>query len=240
MKKLFLLIPVGLLATTGLLWMNADYHVTPKSAEASIEKLPENSVKLFSLSEHAVRQVVRYGDEKSLSSFKASMDALDASLLKYKPLGFEIKSVQSLISQYEQDGKVLTKSAESYSQKLHTCSDFEQRKEKSFSLSLEQIGLYKLKTALMDLNQARLEYIKEPSPEAQEKYEMHLLDMKTIITELYLDSVIEEPLFAYLDNHKNYFNAISSIYQAAGFECVARLRTNGYAIKSQLQLLPQL
>lgn len=240
MKKLFLLIPVGLLATTGLLWMNADYSVNPKSAEASIEKLPENSVKLFGLSEHAVRQVVRYGDEKSLSSFKISMDALDASLLKYKPLGFEIKSVQSLISQYEQDGKVLTKSAEAYSQKLHTYSDFEQRKEKSFSLSLEQIGLYKLKTALLDLNQARLEYIKEPSAEAQEKYEMHFLDMKTIITELYLDSVIEEPLFAYLDNHKNYFNAISSIYQAAGFERVARLRTNGYAIKSQLQLLPQL
>ena len=57
MKKLFLLIPVGLLATTGLLWMNADYSVNPKSAEASIEKLPENSVKLFSLSEHAVRRL---------------------------------------------------------------------------------------------------------------------------------------------------------------------------------------
>lgn len=61
-----------------------------------------------------------------------------------------------------------------------------------------------------------------------------------MIQELYLDDAIEDPLYAYIDNHKNYFETVSKNYQQAGMERVHRVRQNSYAIKTELQMLPSL
>ena len=239
MKKLLILIPAGLLAATGLLWMNSDHSVITKSTPASVETLPQSSVELFTFNEHSVRQIVRYGDEKAIPSFKASMNALDSALLKYKQLGLETENTQSMISQYKQDSTYLTQTASLYSQKLHSYSNFEKKTEKTFLLSLEQIGLYELKKTLIDLDKTRLAYIKEPSLTTQKEYEEVSTNMKKIISELYLDTAIEKPLFSYIDNHDHYFQTIVSIYSKTGLERINRLQENSYAIKAELQLLPK-
>jgi len=114
MKKLLILIPAGLLAATGLLWMNADNSVIPKRTTTSVEALPQNSVELFTSNEHSVRQIVRYGDEQEISSFKTSLKALDSELLKYRQLGLETDSTKRMISQYKEDTTNVTQTTSIY------------------------------------------------------------------------------------------------------------------------------
>ncbi len=237
MKKLLLLIPVGLLAATGLFWMNLE---NSKENIPSAVSLPQYPQELFALSEHSLRQVIRYGDEKSLAEFKVSLDKLDTSLTKYKQLGLGVESTKQMIVQYKQDSANITQAASPYFKKLDIYSDFERDNEKTFILSLSQIGLYELITTNTNLDKARLEYIKEPSKQAEQNYLSVVSNMKQIITELYLDSAIEAPLFAYIDNHNHYFQTVVSIYGETGTERIYRLRDNSYAIKAQLQLLPKL
>ena len=239
MKKFLLLIPAGLLAATGLVWINSEYNGPKNVAVPSVKALPQNSVDIFTMNEHSVRQIVRYGDEKAIPSFKASLYALDSSLLKDKKLGFDTENVRHMISQYKEESTNLTQTASHYSKQLQTYNNFEQNNEKRFLLSLEQIGLYELKKTLEDLDKTRLSYIKEPSQVTQKEYEELSSKMKDIISELYLDAAIEGPLLAYISNHNHYFQTVVSIYMATGVESIKRLRENSYAIKAQLQLLPK-
>lgn len=239
MKKLLLLIPVGLLATAGLVWTNYDRGVRQNITISSTKAITQDPVQLFSLGERSVRQMIRCGDEKLISSFQSYSDALDAALIKYKKLGIETQNAQEMLSQYKQDSKHLTQTASLYSQKLHTYSKFEQNQEKYFLLSLDQIGLYDLKTTFKNLDKARAEYIKEPSPKTQTKYEEFSKDMTQMINELYLDASIEQPLITYIENHTHYFETVVSIYTNAGLESINRLHKNSYTIKAQLELLPK-
>lgn len=237
MKKLLLLIPVGLLAATGMFWMSfQDTHVSTASA-VQVAKYPQE---FFALSEHSLRQVVRYGDEKSLLELKDSLDKLDSSLTKYKERGLLVETTKKMIVQYRHDSMDVTKAAAPYLKKLDMYSDFERGNEKAFALSLNQIGLYELKTANTNLNKTRLDYIKEPSEEAEKNYFEMVSNMKQMITELYLDEAVEQPLFAYIDNHNNYFKTVAAIYNKTGREQIYRLQSQAYAINTELQLLPKL
>jgi hypothetical protein len=239
MKKLLLLIPVGLLATAGLVWTNYDHSVRQNTLTVPIQTLTQDPVQLFSLGERSIRQMIRYGDEKSISSFQTYSSALDAALIKYKKLGIETQNAQEMLLQYEQDSKNLTQKASLYSQKLQKYSKFDQNEEKAFQISIDQIGLHDLKTTFKNLDKARLEYIKEPSLSAQTKYEKLTKDMTQMINELYLDESIETPLITYIENHNHYFQTVVSIYTTAGLESINRLHTNSYAIKAELELLPK-
>lgn len=239
MKKLLLLIPVGLLATAGFVWTNYDYSIRQNPTIASIKTMTQDPAQLFSLEERSVRQMIRYGDAKSISSFQSYSDTLDATLIKYKKLGVDTQNAQEMLTQYKQDSKHLTQIASLYSQKLHTYSKFEQNKEKSFQLSLDQIGLYELKKTLKSLEKARFEYIKEPSLKTQIKYEELSKNMTRMINELYLDASIEQPLITYIENHTHYFQTVVSIYTSVGLESINRLHTNSYTIKAQLELFPK-
>jgi hypothetical protein len=239
MKKLLLLIPVGLLATAGLVWTNYGYNVRQSTTISSTKAITQDPVQLFSLGERSVRQMIRCGDEKSISSFQSYSDALDAALIKYKKLGVETQNAQEMLSLYKQDSQHLTQTASLYSQKLHTYSNFEQNQEKAFRISLDQIGLHDLKTTFKNLDKAQVEYIKEPSSKNQTKYEELSKDMTQMINELYLDTAIEQPLITYIQNHAHYFQTVVSIYTAAGIESINRLHKNSYAIKAQLELLPK-
>lgn len=239
MKKLLLLIPVGLLAAAGFLWTDYDHTVHQNTATASTKASTKDPAQLFSLGERSVRQLIRDGDEKSISSFQVYSDALDAALINYKKLGIETQSAQEMLSQYKQDSQHLTQTASLYSQKLHAYSQFEQNQEKAFQVSMNQIGLYDLKTTYKNLTKARLEYIKEPSSKNQTKYEELSKNMTQMINELYLDEDIEEPLLNYIANHTHYFETVVSIYTTTGLASINRLHTNSYTIKAQLELLPK-
>ncbi|HQS67819.1 MAG TPA: hypothetical protein PLM93_11600 [Sulfuricurvum sp.] len=239
MKKFLILIPVGLLATAGLVWSNYGHSVTQKSVTPSTKILTEDPVKLFSLGERSVRKMIRDGDEKSISSFHSYSDALDAAIMTYTKLGIDTHDAKEMLSQYKIDNNQLTQTASLYSQKLHTYSQFEQNQEKAFQVSLDQIGLYELKVTFKNLNKARVDYIKEPSQKTQAKYEDLTNEMSKMINELYLDTSIEQPLIAYIENHAHYFETVASIYTATGLESVNRLHTNSYRIKAQLELFPK-
>lgn len=239
MKKLLLLIPVGLLAAAGLMWTNYEHNISSKETTAAVEILTQDPVQLFSLGERSVRQMIRDGNEKSISSFQSYNDALDAALIKYKNSGIETQKAQEMLAQYKQDSQHLTQTASLYSQKLQTYSKLEQNQEKAFGLSLDQIGLHDLKTTFSNLEKARLEYIKKPSETAQQKYEKLTNDLTRMINELYLDEDIEKPLLTYIENHTHYFETVVSIYTTAGLESINRLHANSYTIKAQLELLPK-
>jgi hypothetical protein len=238
MKKLLLLIPVGLLATSGLLWVNYGQQTTQKETTQMAQSIPQDSVQLFTLYEHSVRQIVRYGDDKSIPLVQKYANALDSKLLNYSKSGIDTQGINDLLTQYRQDNNSVTQKASLFTQKLHTYSQFEQINEKGFLTSLEQIGLYELKTTLINLDKTRLDYIKEPSLETQEKYELLSKKMKNIISDLYLDESIEKPLFTYIDNHNLYFKTVATIYTNTGLETINRLHKNSYAIKAQLELFP--
>lgn len=239
MKKLLLLILVGLLATAGLVWTNYDHEVPKNTPINSIETMTKDPAQLFSLGERSVRQMIRYGDEKSISSFHTYSDALDAALIKDQRSGVETRNAQEMIAQYKQDSIHLTQTASMYSQKLHTYSHYEQTQKKDFQRSMDQIGLHELKSSFSDLEKARSEYIKEPSLTAQEQYEKLAKNTLQTINELYLDEDMETPLLNYIVNHTHYFKTVVSIYTTTGLESINRLHANSYIIKAQLELLPK-
>lgn len=239
MKKMLLLIPVGLLATAGFMWTNYNQKIHQNTATTPIQTLTKDPVKLFSLGERCVRQMIRYGDEKSIASFQTYSDALDAALIKDRHLGIETQNVTEMLSQYKQDSIHLTQTASMYSQKLHTYSHYEQTHEKAFQLSIDQIGLHELKSTFNNLEKARLEYIKEPSSKTQLNYEELTKNMTIMLTELYLDESIEKPLANYIKNHTQYFKTVVSIYTTTGLESINRIHKNSYTIKAQLELFPK-
>lgn len=237
MKKLLLVVPFGLLAATGLVWYGGQGESGEKAPLAITSK---NPTELFKMSEHSLRQIVRYGDEKSLTSLEGSLESLESVLGQYKQQGVSVSKAEDLISRYHADAAKVSEAAPAYLKQLKMTDAIEEKHEEAFVRSLNQIGLYELKSTFEKLERARLNYLKDPMPSTQKEYAEVSSKMKEIISELYLDSEIEQPLFAYLDNHKRYFQTVVALYTEAGVERIGRLRSSGYAIKTELQLLPVL
>lgn len=238
MRKFLLLIPVAIAAAAGTFWVSATNTALPPQHARLDEKLPEGSQALFSVAERSLRSVVRHGEDESISALGTSLDAISSELTKRRQQGFSVDKIEHLLAQYRQDSTVLTQNFSPKLREIRLYDAFEQENEPKFLTAIEQIGLYELRTAYADLGKMRTEYLKKPSAESRNGYEAQYGKVKTIITELYLDSVIETPLFAYLENHKHYFETIAASYEKIGLERVLRLRENGYAIKTELQLLP--
>lgn len=239
MKKMFLLIPVGLIAAGGLIWIDSQNSVhkeTPKRVEVSTK----NPEQLFTLSQESLRLIMRHGDKESIPTLQKSVGELEAILIVYEKQGLSIGKAEKLIAQYKEDSEALSQTAQPFLEKLKVYDQYEEEKEEKFLLSIDQIGLYELKTAYKKLTKIRLDYLKEPSSVLEEEYRASAERLTQTIKELYLDSAIEEPLYAYLDNHNRYFETTVMCYKKAGTERVHRLRANSYAIKTELQMLPSL
>lgn len=237
MNKFLLLIPMGLLTATGIFWLITESN-TLKNTQHSTVQAPLGERELFAQSEHCLRQIVWHGDDKSIALLHTSLSTMKTKLVTYKKQGFRISKLENILSVYKQDTALLSEKFAPLLNQLYRYDQFEQSHEDPFLISLDQIGLYDLKTAYHELDNMRKHYLKEPSDEAKLAYETEHARIRGIITELYLDSAIEKPLFAYLDNHKNYFDMITAAYNNIGYERINRLRTNAYVIKSELQLLP--
>lgn len=238
MKKFLLLIPVGLLAATGVFWITTENNIASIQNSPYTETLPHGSQELFSDSERSLRQIVRHGDENAIKRLNTSLGAIHDELSVRQKKGYDVKNIEILLLQYKRDSTLLSDKFAPYLKRLHQYDQVEEKNEKNFVISIEQIGLYELKTSYEELNKCRTDYIKEPSDQTKIAYELHSDKVKQIITELYLDSSIEKPLFDYLTNHKHYFEIIDTAYNEIGFKHIHQLRSNGYAIKTELELLP--
>jgi len=238
MKKLLLLLPVALFAATGMYWITANPTNQSTKTIPSATALPDGSQALFSFTERNLREMIRHGDEKSSSNINQSLNALLHELHSQKKEGLNVDKVEQILSVYKQDSTIVCTKFTPKLKELDQYSHFEEEKEKGYLTSIEQIGLYELKTAYADVDKIRQNYIKEPSEDKKIAYISAHKHLQEIIGELYLDSTIEEPLLSYLANHKHYLNTISTVYNDIGLERINRLRSNGYAIKAELQLLP--
>lgn len=239
MKKFLLLIPMGLLAATGIFFLTTEKS-PPKSVQHSTLQIPMGERELFAQSEHSLRQIVWHGDEKSVLLLRTSLETMKTKLAAYKKQGFGTTKLENILSLYQEDSTLLSEKFAPLLSRLHQYDQFEQSHEDSFIISIDQIGLYELKSAYHNLDLMRKNYVKEPTDTAKIAYETEHARIRSIISELYLDATIENPLFTYLDNHKNYFDTITATYNDIGYERINRLRTNAYAIKSELQLLPSI
>lgn len=238
MKKFLLFIPIGLLAATGIFWVSTDKNLSSTQNTPSIEARPHGSQELFTDAQHSLRQIVRHGDETAIKRLNTSLDAITNELSERQKQGYALKDTKMMITHYKDDSALLINKFAPHFKELRQYDQFEQTHEKSFQISIEQIGLYELKTSYAELNKLRTDYIKEPSEQTKIAYEKQSDKVKQIITELYLDTAIDKPLFDYLKNHQLYFETIDAAYNDIGFEHIQRLRTTGYAIKTELQLLP--
>ena len=239
MKKFFLLIPVGLIAASGIMLLNTQSSVEP-SAPKMLDITSKTPEELFSLSQESLSLIIRHGDNRAITTLKASTEALENIVPKNEKQGLNIDKLEKLIVQYKEDSRVLSQTAQGLSDKLHVLDSYEEKNEEKFLLSIKQIGLYELKTDYEKLCRIRLDYLKEPSVELEEKYRLRSEALREMIKELYLDDAIEDPLYAYIENHKNYFETVSKSYQQVGMERIHRLRQESYAIKTELQMLPSL
>lgn len=239
MKKIFLLVPVTLAAAGGLLWINSQTPLHQKSS-SGIERVSKSPEQLFTLSQDSLRLIVRHGDEKSIAALEASIGELEKMMVNYEHQGLPIEKTEKLILQYKSDSMALSLAAKPSMEKLRTFDREETQQEDKFLLSIDQIGLYELKAAYKKMDKTRLNYLKEPSEELENQYRLQSDNVKEMIRELYLDSVIEDPLYAYIDAHKGYFETVTISYKKAGLDRVHRLRENAYAIKTELQMLPTL
>jgi len=237
MKKLFLLVPAGLFALSVGTVLTIEYN-KPSSSVAMSPITAKTPADIFAVNEGQLRQILRYGDATALSAFPESLNALDGFLERYHTQGLDTTKVDGLILQYVQDSIKVTQSAPKYMETLKNTDTYERTHEKKFEKSLEQIGLYELKESYKNLEKVRLAYIKEPTATLGDEYLRLHKEVINSITELYLDDSIEDPMFAYIDNHKLYFSTITSMYDAIGAERIVRLNVNSYAIQTQLQLLP--
>lgn len=239
MKKLFLLIPVGLIAASGFMLLSTQSSVQP-STEKALDVTSKTPEQLFSLSQESLSLIVRHGEASAMSTLESSTEALQKAVPKYEKQGLNIDKLERLIVTYREDSRVLSQSARPLSDQLHVYDQYEEEQEAKFLLAIKQIGLYELTTDYRKLCRIRLDYLKEPSSELEKEYRVSAEALKQTVVELYLDDAIEDPLYAYLDNHKNYFETVSKSYQHAGMERIHRLRQNSYAIKTELQMLPSL
>lgn len=225
---------VGAMALGGYEYMNKE----PKTVSA-VEINTKSPIDLFILNERTMRQIVRNGDQSSYDVFPNTLSQINAALVTYHDKGFKTDKIHMLIEQYEKDTNLMLRKITPYMSELSKESHYEKINESKFMEKLDQIGLYELKEQYKRIEKERIDYIKKPSMELKETYLNDVNKLKEIISELYLDSSIENVLFGYVNNHKLYFQTIDSVYTHVGFETIERMRDNGYAIKTELEFLPR-
>jgi len=232
MRKLLLFIPAGLIASAGLLWIGVDTYYDTRQTAVTTAKEVLSGQELFSQSEESLRRIIRHGDPKALPELKHSLVSLSLELSDYKSKNFSTDKIETF--------SALSERITPHLKSLQQYDTLAQSQEDQFYDSVEQIGLYELKSSVQTLDKLYKNFLKNPTEDEQLKYEAESERIKTIIAELYLDEAIEKPLITYIQNHRNYFEAITTAYRDIGYERIKRIRSNGYAIRTELQLLPSL
>lgn len=240
MKKLLLLLPISLLAVSGFFWIAQNSASLKDKSSITSQPMPKGVRELFSLNESAQRKIIHHGDISSVALIATSLNAIESKLQEHQKAGYSITKIEPLLTVYTEDSISLAQTFTPHLEILRQYDQFEHTHEQPFLASVDQIGLHELKSAYLGLNSIRNRYLKEPTIDDKLAYERENERLHKIIIELYLDSPIEEPLLTYLDNHKHYFDIIATAYEEIGYDRIKRLRTNAYAIKSELQLFPSI
>ncbi len=106
-----------------------------------------------------------------------------------------------------------------------------------FNKGLISIGYSPLLDNWHKLTQIKRRFIKKPSKSLERRFNQEWTSVMILITELYLDDDMEEPLLAYMKKYKSNFHEVQSSYAHASYAKIQSLKPLSYKIKSQLELL---
>lgn len=237
MKKSLFIIAIILIGGASALLITYSQQSSAPTSSA-----PKTSTKLskdpFTNSEYAFRQITRHGDSQAIELLKESIAQMDTKLQKYRQEGLSNEKLQSAFGSYKEDIFYVSKRFTPYLDQLRQYDQFETSHEPFFLKAIDQIGLYELKSAYTDLTMTRQNYFKAPSAKTEAAYTEQIEKTKTMVMDLYLDSLIEKPLIDFLNNHHHYFQTVASGYSDAGYSRIERIKQTSYAISTELQLLP--
>jgi hypothetical protein len=163
------------------------------------------------------------------SQIVAQLDRLDISQEERARLTNEINEYFSLV---EEMAQTLRKQAPD----LNAHYRFTLEGLRKFNAKISSIGLFELSSKWIELSRIKNSFVKKPNAKLEKEFNDAHDAMSVIITELYLDEEIEEPMLAYLKAYKAYFHSIASAYKTIDYKKIAKLKPLGYKIKAKLEL----
>jgi hypothetical protein len=208
----------------------------------SVQKKPDDQsvdVKmLFKKSVEDVNAMIKRGDYDREQPFHQNMshiiyilDAKKNSVIQVDSLLVDLKNYSDIVSRTLIE---LSKQAPQLQKNRRVVlSELE-----FFNKKLRSIGLGALSEAWRELSQLKRDFVRMPSANLKKEFDTKFSYVHLLITELYLDEEMEEPLFAYLKRYKDVFDVMAHAYKDVGYERVASLKTLSYKIKADLEFLP--
>ncbi|MGD9718082.1 MAG: hypothetical protein AB7U24_02485 [Sulfurimonadaceae bacterium] len=167
------------------------------------------------------------------SQIVAQLDRLDISQEERVGLQEEINEYFTLV---EEMAQTLRKQAPD----LNAHYRFTLEGLRKFNAKIASIGLFELSSKWIELSRIKNGFVKKPNAKLEKEFEDTYNAITVIITELYLDEEIEEPMLAYLKEYKAYFSSIASAYKTIDYKKIAKLKPLGYKIKAKLELYASL
>ncbi|MEA2110805.1 MAG: hypothetical protein U9P71_02030 [Campylobacterota bacterium] len=107
-----------------------------------------------------------------------------------------------------------------------------------FNKKINSIGLRELLVGWRELSKLKRDFIRHPTKKLKLDFNNKHSYIVLLITELYLDEEMEEPLYSFLKQYKEVFDMMEKAYADVGYTYVAKLKRLGYKIKSDLLFLP--
>lgn len=206
----------------------------PKT-DVSPAKTPVQNSLYFKINEtfSLVRRISKEGDISQIRSFKAESLQLISEI--------ERKSLFS--KEFVQDYTRLISIINDTAQSIHEHDDVlythllkTKDRMQNFEKKIKSIGLSELNKSWRLTQKLFHDFHRDPREEKFQTYLKQYQEMKTIITELYLDDDKEAYLFSYLEEHHKAFNALYAVYNDVGFHRIHDLKPLMYGIKAQMEL----
>lgn len=206
--------------------LNADLYVSHKGVYNIFLENVKNA-----------NSIIKNGEYEKVTTYNSDMNSLLEQIKYLKISDTEKNRLNSSIKEYfdlvNQSSIALQKKAPNLNQQYkHTLDGL-----KKFNSSISSIGLYQLSSEWLKLSKIKSDFVNKPSLKLKKDFENTYNSIIVNITELYLDSEIEDPMFNYLKEYKTYFESIAAAYEIVNFENIAKLKPLSYKIKADLELL---
>ena len=105
----------------------------------------------------------------------------------------------------------------------------------NFDKEVESTGYRPLINEWYNLAKIKHKFIKKPSYKLSQEFDKKWHSVMFILTDLCLDDEYEDPMIAYLDVYKSYFNDLNSVYKSIKYSNITSIKPLSYTIKSKLE-----
>lgn len=206
--------------------LSADLHISNKSV-----------YNLFLENVKNANFILKNGEYERFTTYRSDMNSLLGQIKYLQIPDSEKEKLSSDINSYfelvNQSVFALQKKAPNLNRQYKNILNGLQK----FNKSISSIGLYQLSSEWLKLSKIKNDFVNKPSIKLKKDFENSYNSVIVIITELYLDSDMEDPMFDYLREYKTYFESMVAAYEVVNFKNIAKLKPMSYKIKADLELL---